>query len=172
MLHGTTGCGRLSHVNTPKKEMTCLILVLAAFCLCSCGRQEAAVASSAPPAAPIPAKAEKKSPILAQSDLYRYGGSPAKVGYRGKLYNPNSVALTDVKVRWKVYEGEEYPNMRGASLYCEVKFALIPPLTTYDFESTKIRARTWDDGWPDTPRSSLKPEITFSLEPYFYFVKI
>jgi hypothetical protein len=89
-----------------------------------------------------------KPPVLAQSSMIQYG--QYSLGFEGKIYNPNPFPISKVQVRWSIY--------REAKAVCEVEFAFIPPLTTYDFQTNKI-------GTYSSPYTDLKPEITFSPGP-------
>lgn len=115
-----------------------------------------------------------KPPILAESSPYTYGGSRDRlVGFEGKIYNPNSFPVTNVRVRWKVYKT---PAEKDAELWerfgfeesCGFEFAFIPPMTTYDFKTEKIKLRHEDVvrslGLVEAPMTDLKPRIEFSSD--------
>jgi hypothetical protein len=114
-------------------------------------------------------------PMLATADLYKNEGT-LKTWVEGKIYNPNSFALTNVRVVWHFYEPmpprvKESYRIYGGQAFEEstsVEFAVLPPNATFDFKSDKITFR--DEGTMEVigcdkkyaQRSSLPPVITFS----------
>ncbi|MBM4225520.1 MAG: hypothetical protein FJ167_12245 [Gammaproteobacteria bacterium] len=92
----------------------------------------------------------------------------------GKVYNPNRVALINVKLRWNIYAPDgplsEHFHKYGGKDACSVEIAYIPPLTTYDFKTDKIALRTHDMmrdlGHREPPKlaSDRAPQIEFGAE--------
>ncbi len=164
------------------KFLTVLLVLVEMSLFAGCNKQErdapvsTPTLTAAPTAAPVTtAPAPVRPPILAQSELFKYGDE--YVGFEGKIYNPNTVALTNILIRWKVYQpwtgnAKVAENLKngGFEESCGVAFAYIPPKTTYDFKTDKIRARTIDvmDSIGAGPQSrvmtDLKPEIIFTPE--------
>lgn len=120
-------------------------------------------------------KPEPKPPILAQVSCFSYGrGDREKVGYEGKIYNPNAFGLRNVEMTWKVYSTPQDANQAqslkwsGHEEICSVRFEYLPPNTTYDFQTNKISARTEDVVGPlgirpqairtDPPRINFTPD--------------
>ncbi|MDO8540432.1 MAG: hypothetical protein Q7S40_08315 [Opitutaceae bacterium] len=125
---------------------------------------EAILRNATTPATPQP-------PILAQSDMMRFGGEDGYIGVEGKIYNPNSAPITNVRVHWQIYAT---PPPQAAALWkrwgydesCYVEFAYIPAQTTYDFKSGKIKYRNREAiqglGLTDAPMTDLRPTISFA----------
>ena len=118
-----------------------------------------------------------KPPVLPQAELYHYGNKDAgSVGFEGKIYNPNSFALTNIRVKWRIYPPIDDPKTKDIfdrfgyeQDSCSFEFAYLPPKTTYDFKTERIKARTRESmdalgyGSPALMQTTdLKPEITFS----------
>lgn len=115
---------------------------------------------------------EPSPPVVAQSSAMRYGsGQYAYIGIEGKIYNPNSIPVTNVRVRWQVYET---PPPKAGALWarfgyldsCEVESSLIPAGTTYEFRTGRIKYRDKDTvaslGLTEAPMTDLTPEVTFT----------